>query len=262
MPALSSALQIALVGDHDPTVTAHRAIPEALRLAGAAIDIPVHAVWLHTSSLGPTPDVRLAPFDAIWLVPASPYSDTAAALAAVRHARERGRPFLGTCGGFQHALLEYAAAVWRLDQVSHAELDPAAPEPVIAPLSCALVEQAGSVRFAPGSRIAALYGAAAAREEYRCRHGLNPRYAARLETGALRATAWDDAGEVRAVELAAHPFFLATLFQSERRALTGEVPPIVRGFLEAAVACRLQPVPGFARPAVRKVSDSGNRVPM
>ena len=32
-------------------------------------------------------------------------------LSAIRFARETGRPFLGTCGGFQHALIEYARNV-------------------------------------------------------------------------------------------------------------------------------------------------------
>jgi CTP synthase (UTP-ammonia lyase) len=33
------------------------------------------------------------------------------ALAAIRHARERRLPFLGTCAGFQHAVVEYARNV-------------------------------------------------------------------------------------------------------------------------------------------------------
>ena len=44
----------------------------------------------------------------MWTVPASPYENTAGALDAIRFARETRRPFLGTCGGFQHALIEFA----------------------------------------------------------------------------------------------------------------------------------------------------------
>jgi CTP synthase (UTP-ammonia lyase) len=39
-------------------------------------------------------------------------------------ARETGKPFLGTCGGFQHAMLEYAEAVWGVARAVHAELIP------------------------------------------------------------------------------------------------------------------------------------------
>jgi CTP synthase (UTP-ammonia lyase) len=51
----------------------------------------------------------------------------------------------------------------------------------------------------------------------------------------LRATAWDLDGDVRGVELESHPFFVATLFQPERAALTGRVPPLVRAFLEVVL---------------------------
>jgi len=40
---------------------------------------------------------------------------------------------------------------------------------------------------------------------------------------------------VRALELQGHPFFVATLFQPERAALTGRLPPLVAAFASAAV---------------------------
>ena len=39
---MSVKKSIALVGDYSPEVTAHRAIPDALKLAGEAIGKPVH----------------------------------------------------------------------------------------------------------------------------------------------------------------------------------------------------------------------------
>ncbi len=47
-------------------------------------------------------------------------------------------------------------------------------------------------------------------------------------------TGWDDDGEIRAVELVTHPFFVATLFQHERNALEGRPAPLVHAFLHAA----------------------------
>ena len=230
---MPTPLRIALVGDYSPAVIAHRAIPEALRLTSETLGLPLHYDWIHTSALGDDAAGPLAGYDAIWLVPNSPYANTAGALSAIRFARESGRPFLGTCAGFQHAILEYAGAVWQLDpsRAAHAELHPDAEDPVIAPLACSLVEERGRVRFAPGSRLARLYGQDHAIEGYHCNYGLNPHYAERLDDGALRATAWDDAGEVRGVELMDHPFFVATLFQPERAALNGQVPPLVRGLV-------------------------------
>ena len=226
-------LRIGLVGDHDPAVVAHRAIPRALSLAARGLSIEAAPDWVGTETIDAARPA-LSGYHALWCVPASPYRHTAGAIAAIRFARESGIPFLGTCGGFQHALLECAESLWGVENAIHAELDPAATDPIIAPLSCALVEQSGRVRFAPGSRLAAAYGSDAADEEYHCSYGLNPRYVPRLAVGPLRATAWDDAGDVRGIELDAHPFFVGTLFQPERAALRGVVPPIVTALLVAA----------------------------
>src|SRR5215469_803912 len=127
-------LRIALIGDYNSKVIAHQAIPEALRLSGETIGRPVEGVWTHTSSLV-NPRVQLQEFDGIWCVPASPYANTEGALEAIRFARESGRPFLGTCGGFQHALIEYARNVCGLRNAEHAENNPAASFHLITPLS-------------------------------------------------------------------------------------------------------------------------------
>jgi CTP synthase (UTP-ammonia lyase) len=169
-------------------------------------------------------------------VPVTPYRHPAGAIAAVRFARTTRLPFLGTCGGFQHAVLEVAESLWGVADPAHAEEHPAARDPVIAPLACALVEQRGRVRFAEGSKLASAYGSLEADEEYHCSYGIAARCRAYLEAGPLRATSWDDGGDVRGAELDGHPFFVGTLFQSERRALRGMTPPIVRSFVAAAAA--------------------------
>jgi len=226
---------IALVGDFDERVLAHQAIPVAIRLASAAVGVEVNGEWVGTGTIDPH-HPALGPFHGIWCVPASPYDSMAGALAAIRMAREGDIPFLGTCGGFQHAVMEVAASLWGLEGAGHSEVDPSADHPVIAPLSCSLVEKEGTVRLQSGSRLARAYGGATANEGYHCSYGFNPAYAEYLEKGPLRATAWDLEGDVRGVELDSHPFFVATLFQPERAGLRGEVSPVVASFLEAVVA--------------------------
>ena len=41
-------------------------------------------------------------------------------------------------------------------------------------------------------------------------------------------------GEARVVELESHPFFVATLFQPERSALSGVTHPLILAYLKAA----------------------------
>lgn len=106
----TAGICVGLIGDGDPSVTAHRAIEQALPLTAATVGIGVEFKWLATDSTAPA---QLPNFDGLWCVPASPYRDTDAVLAAINYGREH--PFLGTYGGFQHALLEYArnALSWR-----------------------------------------------------------------------------------------------------------------------------------------------------
>jgi CTP synthase (UTP-ammonia lyase) len=159
----------------------------------------------------------------------------AGALSAIRCAREMRRPFLGTCGGFQHAVIEYARNVLGWEDADHAETAPGGERLVIAPLACALVEVRDAIRLRAGTRIAAACGTDEIIEGYHCSYGLAPAFRDRLVAGPLRVSAEDAAGEVRAVELDDHPFFVATLFQPERAALEGRLPPLVAAFARACL---------------------------
>lgn len=230
------SLRIALVGDPHPDVLAHRAIPVALDAAARVAHCSVSAEWQPTASLAACADVAAAlrPFDAVWCVPASPYESMDAALEAIRFARERGRPFLGTCGGFQHALIEYARNVRGLVAADHAESSPDAELALIVPLACSLVGATAPLVIDPDSRLAAWCGGTSRAEQYHCSYGLDARFRAALEDGDLRFVARDDAGEVRAFELRSHPFFVGTLFQPERSSTAERAHPVVEAFVRAA----------------------------
>lgn len=230
-PAVKNPLRIALVGDYNPDVTAHQAIPLAIDDAAAVLEIPVDYHWLATSDIHSTDD--LAEFDAIWVVPASPYKNSDGAFLAIRHARENSLPFLGTCGGFQHAVIEYARNVMGWDDAAHAETD-SEGRMVIAPLSCSLVEKTDTIELRTNTLIARAYGRDEITEGYHCNYGISTEFAAALQDQPLRVTGWDVEGEIRAVELVTHPFFVATLFQHERNALEGRPAPLVQAFLYAA----------------------------
>lgn len=240
-------VRVGLIGDYNPAVVAHQAIPLALALAGAAAGCVVEPEWIPTPAVTGETLYRLRDYAGLWCVPASPYADMSGALLAIQWAREQGLPFLGTCGGFQHTLLEYARDVLGLVDAAHAETDPDASLLFVTPLTCALRGVRGPIHLVAGSRSAQLYGQATVQEEYNCGFGLNPAYRGQFATGPLRITGVDTAGDARVVELAGHPFFLATLFQPERSAFGGVVHPLILGYVQALLGCF--PTAKPARPA-------------
>src|SRR5262245_37046349 len=114
---MNPSIRIGLVGDCDPALRAHAAIPMALHLVAEEMGWTIQPAWLETGALTRTAASKLLePFHGIWCVPGSPYRSMDGALRAIRFARENRRPFLGTCGGFQHAIIESLRHVAGLKQ--------------------------------------------------------------------------------------------------------------------------------------------------
>jgi CTP synthase (UTP-ammonia lyase) len=223
---------IALIGDYDPEVTAHRAIPLAVELASRETE-PTGITWLSTEALASMPDDALSRYAGFWCVPGSPYKNMDGALRAIRFAREQERPFLGTCAGFQHAMIEFARSVLGFLDADHRESNPTAWLPLIAALQCTLVEVEDRIFLQKGSRAARIYGQTVINERYHCRFGLNQEHAAKFESESLRITGVDQNGEARVAELENHPFFFGTQFQPERASLLGRNHPLIAAFVAA-----------------------------
>ena len=68
---MKTPLRLALVGDYHPDIVAHQAIPLAIDDAAAVLEQPVKYDWLATPSIAS--GEALAEYDAIWVVPGSPY---------------------------------------------------------------------------------------------------------------------------------------------------------------------------------------------
>ena len=231
---MAGSAKIALVGDYDPSVTAHIAIPKALDLTASRVSCS----WVGTETVDAVSD--LAGYDAFWVVPASPYRNVEGALLAIRHARETGKTFLGTCGGYQHAVLEFTQSVLGYAEAGNAEVDPDCAMPIVGPLSCPMVEVSGDIRLVEGTQLARLHGSLTVSEGYHCSYGVNADYLDLFEGSAMTFVGFDDAGEPRAFELANHPFFVGTAYQPERAALTGRSHPLVEEFaISAARHCAL-----------------------
>lgn len=225
-----SLINIGLIGDFNPVVTAHIAIPKALRLSGDKLLCQVNPVWIPTDSIND--ETEFNNFDGLWSVPNTPYKKMAGALTAIRYARENYVPFLGTCGGFQHAVIEYFRNVLRIN-AGHAEIDPDADFPVISQLTCSLIEKEGEIFFKDSGFAKKLYGVNQAIETFHCNYGFNSLYIDLLKKSKMKISGEDKEGEVRIIELEGHPFFIATLFQPERSSLKGKTHPLINAFLSS-----------------------------
>lgn len=223
--------RVALVGDRSANVPAHTRIPGIIDALLAREGIALDPYWIATKDAAAC---DLAGFDAIWAAPGSPYESFAGAITAIRTAREQGIPFLGTCGGFQHAVIEYARDVCGLARVEHAEIMPDADELLIVPLECSLKGHEEAVMVVPGTLAAKILGPGRRTERYNCSYGLNPQYLETLTDAGLRFSGFDDSGHVRMIEIPGHPFFVATLFQPERQDDRSQPHPVIRAFAAAA----------------------------
>jgi len=232
---MQTLIRVALVGDYHPSVPAHIALPVALELAASDLGYICEPKWVPTDLL--ESDAQFLPALAfahgIWCVPGSPYASMQGALRAITFARQHGIPFLGTCGGCQHALIEYARNVLGLQEADHAESNPGSGLPLIAPLSCPLVEVADTVKLLAGTRLAHLYGKEDIQEQYHCRFGPALSYQHLFDDGQMRIAGLDLQGQARAFELITHPWYILTLFQPERSASTGIAHPLIRDFVRA-----------------------------
>jgi CTP synthase (UTP-ammonia lyase) len=223
-------IQIGIIGDFNANNPTHVATSAGIQHAAEALGQAIEAVWLRTDE-----PHEYANFAGLLGSPGSPYRSFEGALMGIRYARENNVPFIGTCGGFQHLVVEYARSVMGFTDAAHAESDPYASCLFITPLSCSLVGKTMEVALKPGSKAATACQSTRSAEQFYCNFGLNPEYRDQLEEHGLEFTGWDQNAEVRIVELATHPFFVGTLFVPQARSVPGSPHPLILEFCRASV---------------------------
>ncbi len=241
---MSQSVRIGVIGDYHPEWASHPATGEALRSAATALGLPVEVGWVATTSIpADAPQKRLQEFDGLWIAAGSPYASFDGALAAIRTAREQDLPLLGTCAGFQHALIEFARSVLGLADASSAEYASDSQNIVITPVACEVADRKpgapklsgrSAVRVKPGTLLhKSCNHREELREEYFCNFEVNPQYRPQFEGAGMVVSAVGPQDEVRAVELPDKTFYLATLFQPQLTNRGSRPHPIVLAYLEA-----------------------------
>jgi CTP synthase (UTP-ammonia lyase) len=220
-------VRIGLIGDESGHPS-HLEINAVRALLGADVE----STWVPTDSARID---DLEGFDAVWLVPGSPYADDEAAYAAITWAREQDVPFLGTCGGLQYAVVEFFRNVLGEGTASHAESDGEGADNVVTALACSLQGQERLIRPVPGTRFAALVGSQSFVGMHYCGYAPDPRQVQRLVDGGLVVGATAEDAGVEVLELPENRFYLLSLFQPQVGSLAGKpLHPLLGEFVRCA----------------------------
>jgi CTP synthase (UTP-ammonia lyase) len=244
---VSTTVRIGILGDFNPEFPSHHATNDSLQHAARNLDLQVNSEWIPTPSLASSDTEKvLESCDGLWASPGSPYKSFDGMLKGIEFARRRNWPFLGTCGGFQYALIEFARNVLGIADADSAENNSGSKNIVIYPVACAVTGRKGGapklsgkvpeIRLRPGSYLQSFYGKdkEIVTEEFFCNFEVNPEYEwATMEAG-FPVVARGAQGEIRAIESPAHRFFVATLFQPQLSSTEKKPHPVVLAFLHAA----------------------------
>ncbi len=224
-------VRIGIAGDLTPAYPSHREIEAARGLLGDDVE----SSWVASDG-SDAADIAAGAtaYDGLWIAPGSPYADDAAVLEVIRCARERAIPLLGTCGGLQYAVLEFARNVLG-HAGTHAEVDGVDESNAVAPLACSLVGQERVVTPVPGTWFADLVGGEPFVGMHYCGYGPTDSTVTALTGNGwlVEASAPDAPAEV--LRLTTHPFFVLSLFQPQIGAIAhGRVHPLLHAFVGAA----------------------------
>jgi CTP synthase (UTP-ammonia lyase) len=242
---VNDPVRIGILGDYDPRSPTLPAVEKSLQHAAATLNLPLEAEWIPTTSLlAPDAQKKLDSFDGLWAAPGSPYKSFDGMLKGIEFARQRDRPFLGTCGGFQYTLIECVRNVLGIKDADSAENNSGSKNIVIYPVACAVPDRAKSapklsgpipeIRLRPGSYLQSFYSQDTVTEEFFCNFEVNPDFEwAAMEAG-FPVVARGPQGEIRAIESPTHRFYIATLFQPQLSSQPGKPHPLVLAFVQAA----------------------------
>jgi CTP synthase (UTP-ammonia lyase) len=244
---VSTAVRIGILGDFNPEFPSHHATNHALQHAAVKVGLKIESQWIPTPSLAaPAAEKILEGFDGLWASPGSPYKSFDGMLKGIEFARRRDWPFLGTCGGFQYALIEFARNIVGIADADSAENNSGSKNVVIYPVACAVSSRKGDapklsgkvpeIRLRPGSYLQSFYGKdkEVVTEEFCCNFEINPDYEWCVMEAGFPVVARGAQGEIRALESPTHRFFIATLFQPQLSSTEENPHPVILAFTQAA----------------------------
>jgi CTP synthase len=242
-----SRVVIGVVGKYIELQDAYKSVYEAISHGGIANDCGVEIQKVESEDIERDGAAKSLEHLAGILVPGG-FGERGieGKILAARYARENKVPYFGLCLGMQIATIEFARNVLNLQGAHSTEFDPATPHPVIAMLDeqTRVTRKGGTMRLGAqpcqlvvGSKAAQLYGAFVVNERHRHRYEFNNTYREQFKkAGFVFGGLTPDGSLVEMIELADHPFFLASQFHPEFHSKPHQPHPLFKGFIAAAQA--------------------------
>ncbi len=241
------SVTIGLIGKYVELQDSYKSILEAFIHAGAANEVTVNVVSIHSEYL--TKDNvpnKLKGLHGVLVAPGFGERGIEGKIKAVQYAREQGIPFLGICLGMQMAVIEYARNVLGISNANSTEMDENTKEPVINLMETQkeVTKKGGTMRLGawdcdlvPGSLVASIYdGATTISERHRHRFEFNNHYKEVLDSAGLKASGVNaQTALVEIVELPTHPWFVGVQYHPEYKSTVDNPHPLFVHFVKAAL---------------------------
>jgi CTP synthase len=240
-------VEIALVGKYVKLQDAYLSVHEALKHAGLHHGCGVRVRWVDAENMSYEEAADLLEeVDGVLVPGGFGARGWEGKILACRVARERRIPYLGICLGMHVAVSEFARHVVGLEGANSTEMDPETPYPVIdlLPEQKGIEDLGGTMRLGAqavevgvGTRARDAYGEAVIFERHRHRYEVNNLYRERLvDSGLVVSGTFEQGRLVEIVELADHPWFVASQFHPEFKSRPTRPAPLFRDFVGAALA--------------------------
>ena len=238
-------VQIALVGKYVKLQDAYLSVHEALKHAGIHNGCRVHVRWVDAEDMTlEEARAELAGVDGV-LVPGGFGSrGIEGKILAARYARERSIPYLGLCLGMQCAVIDFAREKLDAPDANSTEFAAFTSTPVIdlMPEQRNVDQVGGTMRLGlypcklqPGSKAHKAYGEEVVYERHRHRFEFNNEYREVMNEAGMVFSGLSPNGRlVEIIELADHPWFVASQFHPEFRSRPNRPHPLFRDFVKAA----------------------------
>ena len=237
---------IGLIGKYVELQDSYKSILEAFIHAGAANEVKVKVVSIHSEFLNAeNVTSKIAHLDGVLVAPGFGERGIEGKIEAVRYVRENKIPFFGICLGMQMAVIEYSRNVLGLHQANSSEMDDKTPFPVIDLMETQkqVTEKGGTMRLGSwkcdlleDSKVAAVYNETSIMERHRHRYEFNNDFKQQIENSGMKATGFNpDTGLVEIVEIPNHPWFIGVQYHPEYKSPVANPHPLFLSFVRAAL---------------------------